>query len=136
MLRMVRSNLAVWVVAVAIVVATVVAVVVTGHRQGENAPGGGGPAPSPLPAPVRAVLTGLGLGPEIFQPHAPAGSAPVIRSSAGGSPSSGSAPSTASRSSAPILIQQPAPPPVSCQVSLLGSILGLLTSLLGGGAGC
>lgn len=131
---MVRTNVAVWVVAVVILVATVVVVVITGHRQGDNAPITGGQAQAPASAPVNAALAGLGLGPELFEPHGPGGITPSTRRPGELSAATGvGGRSAASGSGA----AQPAVvPQVTCQVSLVQSVLGLITSLLGGGAHC
>lgn len=132
---MVRTNVAVWVAAIVILVATVVVVVVTGHRQGDNSPITGGQAQAPAASPVNAALAGLGLLPEDFEPRGPGGSPPAVRRSADLSPATGvnsrSAASGTAASSRPAVVPQ-----VTCQPSLVQTVLGLVTSLLGGGARC
>jgi hypothetical protein len=132
---MVRTNIAVWIVAVVILVATVVVVVVTGHRQGDSAPITGGQAPPSASSPMRAALAGLGLGPEFFRPEAVEGRTPFERAPAALSSASGAGSRSAASGSAnfarPVVVPQ-----VTCQVSVLQSVLGLITSLLGGRASC
>lgn len=133
---MVRTNVAVWIAAVVILVATVVVVVVTGHRQGDSSPITGGQAQAPAGSPVNAALAGLGLLPEDFEPRGPGASTPFSRRPEGLSPASGinsrSAASGASANNA----RPPVVPQVVCQPSLIQSVLGLVTSLLGGGGRC
>ena len=133
---MVRTNVAVWVAAVVILVATVVVVVVTGHRQGDNAPITGGQAQAPAGSPVNAALAGLGLAPEDFIPRGPGGSTPATRhaadlSSASGEGSRSAASGASANNARPAVVQQ-----VTCQPSLIQTVLGLVASLLGGGARC
>jgi hypothetical protein len=126
----------VWVAAVVILVATVVVVVVTGHRQGDNSPITGGQAQAPAASPVNAALAGLGLLPEDFEPRGSGASTPVGRrsaelSSATGINNSRSAATGSANVSRPAVVPQ-----VTCQPSLIQTVLGLVTSLLGGGASC
>jgi len=132
---MVRTNVAVWIVAVVILVATVVVVVVTGHRQGDPGPITGGQAPAPTPVPVRAALAGLGLGPELFEPRGPGGGTPSSRRPAELSSSNGIN-SRSAASGGGVSAQPAVVPQVVCQPSLIQSVLGLITSLLGGGGPC
>jgi hypothetical protein len=133
---MVRTNIAVWIVAVVILVATVVVVVITGHRQGDNSPIIGGQAPPAPSSPVNAALAGLGLLPEEFEPGGPGGSTPATRHPASLSSATGAG-SRSAASGASANVTRPAiVPQVTCQVSILQSVLGLITSLLGGGARC
>lgn len=132
---MVRTNVAVWVAAVVILVATVAIVVITGHRQGDSGPITGGQAQAPPSGSVNAALAGLGLGPELFEPHGPGGSTPTVRH--GADVSSTTASSSRSAATGSSVASRPAVvPQVVCQPSLLQSVLGLITSLLGGGSSC
>jgi len=133
---MVRTNIAVWIVAVVILVATVVVVVITGHRQGDNSPITGGQAQAPPSAPLNAALAGLGLGPEDFEPRGPGGSTPSTRRPAELSSATGIGARSAASGSAASVVRPVVAPPVACQPSILQSVLGLITSLLGGGARC
>lgn len=133
---MVRTNIAVWVAAVVILVATVVVVVVTGHRQGDNSPITGGQAPAPAGSPFRAALAGLGLFPEDFEPQGPGGSTPASRRPADLSPTAGVGARSAASGSSANASRPPVVPQVVCQPSILQTVLGLITSLLGGGARC
>ncbi|HTK67869.1 MAG TPA: hypothetical protein VL595_36190 [Pseudonocardia sp.] len=133
---MVRTNIAVWIVAVVILVATVVVVVITGHRQGDNSPITGGQAQAPASAPLNAALAGLGLGPEDFEPRGPGGSTPAVRRPAELSSATGVGGSRSAAAGASANIARPVVQQVTCQPSLLQTVLGLVTSLLGGGARC
>jgi hypothetical protein len=111
-----------------------VIVVITGHRQGDSSPITGGQAQAPPSAPVNAALAGLGLGSELFEPHGPGGTTPVSHRPAGLSSATGGGARSAASGSAPA---RPAVvPQVTCQPSLIQTVLGLVTSLLGGGAHC
>jgi hypothetical protein len=84
---------------------------------------------------MRAALAGLGLGPEFFRPEAPEGRTPAERAPAALSSASGAG--SRSAASGPANFVRPAVvPQVTCQPSILQTVLGLITSLLGGGASC
>jgi len=113
-----------------------VVVVVTGHRQGDKRSDHRWPGAAVGPRPrCEPPLAGLGLGPEFFRPEAPEGRTPrrarprAALSSAERLPASRSGGLGCGQTSS----DRRFVPQVTCQPSILQTVLGLITSLLGGG---